>query len=50
MEIKVKLDQLARNIRSIYVDGRCVKTGLSAAEADALIRKLLDEAFARPRL
>jgi hypothetical protein len=50
MEILVKIDDSRRGTRSVYMNGRCIRAGLSQGEADALLRTLLDEEFRRPRL
>jgi len=35
-----------RRSMAVYMDGRCVKSGLSEAEANALVARLLNEQFA----
>jgi hypothetical protein len=50
MEVSVKIERQRRHTRSVYVDGRRIKSGLTQAEADEVIRKIINEDFARPRV
>jgi hypothetical protein len=35
---------------AVYMDGRCIRSGLAMAEADKLARDLINQSFAHPRL
>jgi len=51
MAVSMKLEtNKERRSMAVFVDGRCVKSGLTEAEANALVSRLLNEQFAAPRL
>lgn len=51
MDIALKLEKInGRTMMAVYVSGRCVRDGLSEAEATALIARLLNEEFAHARV
>ena len=51
MAVSMKLETSnGRRSMAVYVDGRCVKSGLTEAEANALVARLLNEQFAAPRV
>jgi hypothetical protein len=51
MAVSMKIESSnGRRSMAVYLDGRCVKRGLTEAEANALVSRLLNEQFAAPRL
>ena len=51
MEISIRLEMAGgKAAMAVYVSGKCIRKGLTEAEAGALAARLLNEEFAQPRL
>ena len=51
MDISMRLErENGRKAMAVYVSGRCIRHGLSEAEASALVAQLLNEDFAHARI
>lgn len=51
MEISIKMENSSgRRTMAVYASGRCVRNGLTEAEAGALAAKLINEQFAKAKV
>jgi hypothetical protein len=51
MDISLKLESVkGKRAMAVYVSGRCIKHGMTEAEAGALMARLLNEQFAEAKI
>jgi len=51
MEVSIKLENInGKRGMAVYVAGRCIKHGLTEAEASALVARLVNEQFSQAKI